>query len=62
MSGSWLADLVLHGLSEPSGVQEASGDIVIQVGEAQGDASQVCFDAPIHCQRFRCVGLVGSGW
>ncbi|GAA0848167.1 hypothetical protein GCM10008915_56920 [Bifidobacterium pullorum subsp. gallinarum] len=20
------------------------------------------FDAPIHCQRFRCVGLVGSGW
>jgi len=43
VSGSWLADLVLHGLSEPSGVQEASGDIVIQVGEAQGDASQVCF-------------------
>lgn len=22
----------------------------------------VYFDAPIHCQRFRCVGLVGSGW
>lgn len=20
------------------------------------------FDAPIHCQRFRCVGLAGSGW
>ena len=20
------------------------------------------FDAPIHCQGFRCVGLVGSGW
>lgn len=22
----------------------------------------LCFDAPIHCQGFRCVGLVGSGW
>ena len=24
--------------------------------------SSVCFDAPIHCQGFRRVGLVGSGW
>ena len=23
---------------------------------------EVSFDAPIHCQGFRCVGLVGSGW
>ena len=27
-----------------------------------GDGMLVYFDAPIHCQRFRCVGLAGSGW
>lgn len=39
--GSWLVDLVLYGLSESSGVQEASGDVVAEVGEAEGDAAQV---------------------
>lgn len=25
-------------------------------------SSPLYFDAPIHCQRFRRVGLAGSGW
>lgn len=28
----------------------------------QGCGLALCFDAPIHCQGFRRVGLVGSGW
>ena len=36
-----MVDLILYGLSESSGVQEDSDDVVVQVGEAEGDAAQV---------------------
>ena len=39
-----------------SGIQPARN---VRLLRTRGD---VYFDAPIHCQRFRCVGLVGSGW
>ena len=26
------------------------------------NTARLCFDVPVHCQGFRCVGLVGSRW
>ena len=39
MYGVWL-EVGLDGLSEASGVEQSSGDVVVEVAEAEGDAPE----------------------
>ena len=39
MYGGWL-EVGLDGLSEASGVEQSSGDVVVEVAEAEGDAPE----------------------
>ena len=35
-----VSEVVVDGLSESTGVQQASGDVVVEVAEAEGDAPE----------------------
>ena len=60
VGGRHLGEHVAHEVDHAplvSGLRQHLAD-----GGDEPGAPVVYFDAPIHCQGFRCVGLVGSGW
>ena len=60
MYGVWL-EVGLDGLSEASGVEQSSGDVVVEVAEAEGDAPEG-LELPLMASvgAVRAVGCIAS--